>query len=36
MGNPEGTRVGNKLGIYFGELTGLTLRVTDKSKLGGD
>ena len=36
MGNSEGTRAGNKLGIYYGELKGITLRVVDRSKLGGD
>ena len=32
----EVTRVGNKLGIYYGEDLGIKLRVTERSKLGGD
>ena len=34
--NSEGNRVGNKLGIYYGEGLGITLIVSDRSKLGGD
>ena len=34
--NSEGTRVGNKLGIYYGEVLGITLRGAERSKLGGD
>ena len=36
MGNSEGTRVGNKLGIYDGEVPGITLGVVYRSKLGVD
>ena len=35
QGNLEVTRVGNKLGISDGEVTGYTIRVSDRSKLGG-
>ena len=34
--NSEGTRAGNKLGISDGEVLGITLKVADRSKLGGD
>ena len=36
MGNLEGTRVENKLGISVGEVMSITLRVVDRRKLGGD
>ena len=36
MGNLEGTRVGNKLGIFDGEVTGITLGVSYRSKFGDD
>ena len=36
LNNPEGTRVGNKLGISDGEVLGIILGVASRSKLGGD
>ena len=36
LDNSEGTRVGNKLDIYDGEVTGTTLGFLDRKKLGGD
>ena len=36
MVNSEETRVGNKIDIYHGEGMGITLRVADRRKLGGD
>ena len=36
LGNLGGTRVGDKLGIYGGEVPGITLVVADRRKLGGD
>ena len=34
LGNSEGTRVVNKLGISDGEVLGITLRGADRKKLG--
>ena len=36
MVNSELNRVGNKLGIYYGEVPGITPGVADRSKLGDD
>ena len=36
LGNLEVNIVGNKLGIYGGEVLSITLGVVDRSKLGGD
>ena len=36
MVNLEGTGVDKKLGIYEGEVPGITLEVADRTKLGGD
>ena len=36
LGNSEGTRVVNKLGIYDGGVPSIAFRVVDRSKLGGD
>ena len=34
LGNLEGTGVDNKLGIYDGEVLGITLRVAYRNKIG--
>ena len=34
MGNSKGTRFGNKVVIYSGELPGITLRFSDRIILG--
>ena len=36
LDNSEGTRVGNKLDIYDGEVPGITLGFLYRKKLGGD
>ena len=36
MGNSEGNRISNKLGISDGEVPVIKLRVVEKIKLGGD
>ena len=36
LDNSEGTRIGNKLGISDGEVPGITLRFSERSKVWGD